>query len=170
MTSAATAAPDDQVVTYQVHEDPADPDSPVRLTFTIQLTPAQRIGNALGWRIMVVEIAEPSRNGSPEKTWRDTSQRSEAPEELWWIDHADPESPDPKEFVDLPERVGTATAVANTGAALRYSLASNADFDPATGRPIIRATYSIALESNPETPIVAGEDEPVESGGRPEGN
>lgn len=160
--AVALAAPDDRVVTFQVHEDPSDPQSPIRLTFKLELTPVVRMSNAVGWRIEAVEIAQHTSDGDPDTVWRDATP-PEYSDELWWVNHADPENPSTKEFSELPQLGGTAASVASAGANLLYSLASSAAIDPTTDRQMARATYSLALESNPETLIVEGEEEPVET-------
>ncbi len=165
MTAPAAAAPEDRVVTFQVHEDPAAPESPVRFTFKLRIEPIEQRGDTIGWRVKSVEITKHGYEGDPDSLWVDSRVLQSDSDQLWWVSHANTESPNPKEFIDLPQLVGRATPIAIADKNLFYSLTSNGAIDNSTGEREARATYSLATESNPETPIVEGAEEPVESGG-----
>lgn len=167
--SLALAALDDRVVTLQVHEDPADPQSPIRLTFTLEITAAARDGDAIGWQIKSVEVTENGRDGTIARSWSDTLDPATDPTQFWWVTHADPENPSPKEFLDVPQLQGTAAPRQNTDTPLRYALVSTGAVDSLTGEKAAFATYSLAYESSPGTPLVEGEEEPVESSGGRDG-
>ena len=96
--------PVNRVVKYQVRAIPMDSDSEVIFVLGIKIVASERDGDSIGWTITEIRLKEPS---SPVRLWIDDSPSVSG---LWWIDHADGDTPDDSEFAVTPNLTGTAEA------------------------------------------------------------
>ena len=90
-----------QVVSYSVYEDPNDPDSDLIWMIVAYLTKSDSDGNSIGWSVDKIKLFEVNAAPTPDREWIDATPTVDTPDGLWWIKHADPNSPDLAEF-DMP--------------------------------------------------------------------
>lgn len=161
----ALGLPADRIVISRLRETPSDENSPVRMTITLHISAVAQYENAIGWQVTQVDIVQPGQAGGDDAVWRDDWPSLNAPGELWWVEHSDPESPANSEFANQPEVFGTAAPVVNAPEGLVYSLAAMESSSNQFDGNVRDAAYSLALESNPEEPIEEDPEEPVETDG-----
>lgn len=106
--SAQESVPD-QIISYVLHETPADPESAVVFTVELDLTAVDFDGDWVGWEVAEARFLQPLDPGG-DTVWVEQLPFVDTLDGLWWIEHADPEAPVDAEFVLPPLLEGTAIA------------------------------------------------------------
>jgi len=123
---AMYALPADQLVRYEMHEDPNDSESEVVLFAALYLSAQSSDSEAVGWLIVDVLIIETS---GQHREWVDFSPYVGTPDGLWWVVHTHIQDPVASEFDVPPFLEGTAAGLYNTSTGLEYSV-GGASCDP----------------------------------------
>ena len=155
-TTNAGAAPPNYSVSYDLHEDPNDPESPVKFTVILDLEFASQEGETTYWEMVGAEFYQPG--DVEDRSWYDDF--AAAPQELWPVVHNDPENPLPEEFSDRPVIAGVAEALGDY-ANLNYDFESSVYTTQAPYVGAALVSYWLQVEGEPE-PEVTADDEPAE--------
>jgi len=154
--------PPDRVVTFQIRETPADPQSDVVWTVRLSITATTVHDNTVGWAIEELSLEEQDDNFSPHRQWIEEWPIVNSPDGLWRVYHGDPVNPLPSEFSELPLVGGVASTAGLGTANLGYQLEGMpSPGDPQYEGNVSKLTFSFALEGE-VGPLDDGEDEPVE--------
>lgn len=124
MARAAALAelPDPHVLTYEMHQDPQQPESPLLYRVEVLISADQTAsGNTVAWRVDEVTTSKFDAAGQVKGVWLDDTPDVVTADGLWHVTHADPRQPELEEFRNSPEIKGTAPSVTG-GAAMHYSL------------------------------------------------
>ncbi len=157
----AFGLPPDQVITYDIHDDPTDPESRVVFSVRLQLEAADSNATQVGWDITVIKFKQ--INPGPDTMWSKRDPLSG----LWWVDHADTENPVLEEFTEPPHLEGTADPLDPSDPDLDYDLQGVAAPPPVPPEepPYFVTTildFIFWLVGEPE-PEVEGDDMPVDT-------
>ncbi len=122
-----------QVVSHSVYQDPNDPESDLIWMIVAYLTESDSVGNSIGWSVDKIKLFEVNADPTPDREWVDTAPTVDTPDGLWWIEHADPNSPDLAEF-DMPPFIdGLADAQDPSDSDLDYEFEGVVYDEPAEG-------------------------------------
>jgi len=148
-----------EAVSYNLHETPDDPNSPILWTIDLRLAENQMDGGSIGWLITRLTIKAFNDHGTLLDTWIDASPDLNTPDGLWWIEHADPQAPEIAEFVEPPYLEGAAAALNPAHANLEFAFAG-LSYTPPPGGPPFETTggldYTLTLGGSTE-PEAQGE-------------
>lgn len=161
---AAEARPPDFVIQFNLHEEVGVPTSDKDFLVTMGLLKDEQDGDEIGWEVQVVTIRELDGNGATVNTWSTTSPDVDTADGLWWIEHADPDSPVNSEFLVPPLIDGTAPHVNPTEASMAFSFEGSVYVAPPGGAPFsdtASLTTLLHVAGDPD-PTKEEEDEPVE--------
>lgn len=164
---AQSTLPADRSAYFNIHTDPLDAESPVRIKTEIRLRAMTQEHNVIGWYPLWIAITQYDDQGGIVESW--THLDPTMPEDrLWYVTHAEPARPMSSEFAMPPELVGTAESDTPNGPTLDYYLlGKNPGVSPVMPYPITSVLdYSFHRSDEPE-PIDEDEDEPAET---PEGS
>ncbi|MCH8149803.1 MAG: hypothetical protein IH987_17765 [Planctomycetes bacterium] len=168
----ADARPPDYAITFNLHETIGDPTSDIEFTVTMGLMKEEQNGDDIGWQVQIVTIRELDDNGNVIDTWFKTQPNVDTSDELWWIEHADPDNPVNSEFLIPPLIYGTAGHVNTTEPSLEFEFEGDLYVAPPGGPPFddtASLTTLLQEPGNPPPPPKKNEtDEPVESDPEPE--
>ncbi len=163
--AAAQEQPPDYSLTFTLYATPGDPESDVKAVVTVDFKEMDRSGSEVQWGVLRIRFLIPAGGGEPERVWLDATQRL-SPGERFWLTHADPDNPQPGEFAELPAFEGEADAVSGTNTNLLFVFDVDAPLNPELyGGNVADTSFSLALETTPEVPIVNGDEEPAETEG-----
>ena len=107
-------------LTYQIHDDPNDPNSPIAYTIALDLASSSYTATEIGWDITHVQFIEHDPNG--DMVWEEDDPNVPTVDGLWWVEHADINDPQPNEFVGLPALTGLASTQDPNQTGLDYDL------------------------------------------------
>jgi hypothetical protein len=161
LCAAANGDPLTKTITYQLHETPSDPNSPVTFNFKFDLKEAEAEGNTIGWHAVSIELRQPDPNGAADTVWLDENPTRDTTDELWWITHADLENLTDDEFTIPPAFTGTATAADPSDADMDYEFEGTESQASVPYENTAYIDYLIVPVGGP-TPVKEGEQEPVE--------
>ena len=163
---AADARPPDYTLTFNLHETPGDPASPIDFTITMGLMKDTVNGNDIGWLVNVVTIRKVDGQGNVLTTWSKNQPFVDTEDGLWWIEHADPNAPVNSEFLVPPLISGTAPSPNPNVVSLEFEFEGAMYVAPPEGAPYDDTSSLTALlrdEGTPPPPPKKDiEDEPVE--------
>jgi hypothetical protein len=167
VAAPALADPATFDLSYRLHEDPTDPNSPVTIAIRLSLEQAASDGEAVGWEIVEARFREIGEGGQPDGTWTATLPVVSTPHGLWWVEHADAQAPQLGEFVSPPPLSGEAPADDPGAPSLLYDMEAGAYTTPPEGDPwnvttALTYTFTVAGEQKPKG---KGKDKPTEVGG-----
>lgn len=152
-SAAALDTPRLQTVRYVIHTDPGDPDSPVKMQVELLLERELASGSAIGWRVQRIELRKP--DGAGFQVWTKDQPPLGTADGLWWVAHADPETPETGEFTLPPALSGTAAAVGALDEILVYSIESVPYTPPAQGPPWpVTAALTYSFTDAAAAPVV----------------
>lgn len=155
--SLAQSLPPDQTVSYQLHADPEDPNSPVTVTTTVTLVASQESGSAVGWSISAIDIH--ALDGASQSThWAGNLVQIQAPDGLWWITHSDPNAPQLTDFAVPPLLTGTVTNESNANLTMNFELEGNTEV-PVNNTPFILTSFIRYFLLHPGNPGIIIEQE-----------
>lgn len=159
---SADELPADAVVTYEIHGDPQDPNSPVAWVVRLVLTPQARDGDTVSWRVDSVDVRENDAQGEVERAWAASSVTVQTASGWWDVAHADADQPTAADFVEPPVLEATAGPVSGTTEDLEVYLGGGTERPPASTPWSVTGTvdYEFTLAGEPQ-PEEEGEDEPV---------
>lgn len=166
----ADARPPDFTVQLNLHKTVGDPTSDNDFLITMGLMEVERDGSDIGWHVQVVTIRQLNDSGEVVETWFKTNPFVDTADDLWWIEHADPDNPVNSEFLVPPLIYGTAGHVNPTEAALEFEFEGALYVAPPGGAPFPNTASLTTLlqeEGNP-TPKKEETDEPVEAPDEPQ--
>ncbi len=151
-------------IRYQIHADPADPDSAVTHDITLSLSAVDADGDWVGYEVTAVTIARLDASGAVEAEWKEEYPVVAEPDGLWWVEHANFATLNGSDFTDPPLLVGVASAMTPEADDMVYDLVGT---EPAPGKrtspwsTTARLTYTLQVvtETDPEA---EGEEEPAE--------
>ncbi len=161
---ASATLPSNQLTTFQIHETPSDPLSPVTFTVDLNLSAVENVGNDVSWRVTSISLTQAGVNGSPDTVWTESLPVVTTTDGLWWVTHIDPLLPENSEFSLPPYLSGTATCTDSTVDDLNYYLEGWTYQPPSQGAPY-PVTASLDYQMMLVSSSVAEEeatDEPVE--------
>jgi len=168
VVSAASAQippqPVSQTVVYRIHDDPNDPESAIVFTVMLLLELEAADGDSIGWEITKIQFRQPGQNGGADTIWIKPHPDVPTADGLWWVEHADRDNPQLKEFDEPPHLVGTAASQDPSGTDLEYGFEGVSYAPPPGGAPwdpTAALDYDFALVGAP-APLEGGTDEPVE--------
>ncbi len=156
--------PPDQVVLYNIYEDPANPQKS-RAVFTVRLELAavKSVGRAVGWEITEVRLRHPGETSETGTIWVESFPAIESPDGLWWSRHRNPKAPHLSEFTLPPRLTGVAHSQTPDEADLAYVLEGVRPVGPLRRSPFqitaILDYYFIKVGSS--EPEAEGDDEPT---------
>ncbi len=122
-----------QVVSHSVYQDPDDPESDLIWMIVTFLTESDSDGDSIGWSVNKIKLFEINAYPTPDREWVDTTPTVDTPDGLWWIEHADPNSPDLAEFDTPPFIDGLADAQDPNDCDLDYEFEGVVYHEPAEG-------------------------------------
>lgn len=168
----ADARPPDFTLQFNFHETSGVLGSDIDFQLTIGLMKQEQDGDDIGWHVQVVTIRELIANGDVVATWFKTNPFVDTADELWWIEHDDPNNPVNSEFLIPPLIYGTAGHVNPTEAALEFDIEGAVYVAPPEGAPFENTASLTTLlqeEGDPAPPPKKKErEEPVETDPEPE--
>ena len=135
-----------------------DPTSAIDFTLTMALMIEEQDGDNIGWDVMSLTIREWDANGTVLNTWYTTEPLVDTPDQLWWIEHANPAAPVNSEFLVPPRIADTAPHVNPTEASLEFDIEGNIYVPPPSGAPF-ETTGSLdtfLVVAPPECPPCSG--------------
>lgn len=163
VANAGADVPLTKEVFYKIHEDPADPNSPIIFTVGLLLEEADTDGDAIGWKITEMLFRQPVAGMNGDRLWSVTDPTVSTADGLWWVEH-------PSANIELadfdlpPELDGVATAEDPNDVDLNYSLAG-APYSPPPGGAPWDPTAALEFEFTEDgesTPLLAtGSGDPV---------
>ena len=158
----AMALPSDQTITFNIRVDPQDDQSAIKFSVALNAHPVLQIANTstIGWAITQIEIRQ-KHSGSSDSVWRETW--SIDTDNLWYVTHANANSPVASEFTDTPALSGTAAVISNATDDLDFSFDGNPSQSTMFSGNVSDTTYSFIVHT-PQEPIDDGSDEPEEVG------
>lgn len=160
--ASAQALPSDRSVYFNIHTDPLDAQSPVRIRTEIRLSAVTQEDNVIGWYPLWIAINQYGDLGEIIDSW--THFDPTMPDgRLWYVSHAHPERPATAEFATPPEFSGTAESDTPNGPTLEYYLLGKNPSTPPVEPYAITSVldYSFQRSDAPE-PIDEDEDEPAD--------
>ncbi len=162
--TALAGLPADRVAEYYIRETPTDPQSDIVFIVALELTAVSQDGDEIAWKTTQMTRTEPGYGGARDIVWVDEDAEPDTPDAFWWVEHADPETPQDAEFDQPPAFLGTAAAVEPTDGDLDYDFAG--EFCDTACKQLFSGevgalTYTFRLVSE-EEPEAEGDDEPVE--------
>ena len=162
--TAAFADPPPTTVQIDYRLDPNDSQSAVLFSVSLHLSPASINGNEVGWEITASEFYQPGTD----REWTTASLSViGARTGLWWITHADPNSPVASEFTSIPHLSGMADCTEPQEPDLFFEMAQGTtDLEPEEypfGSKTGFSDHSFLVDGETE-PDEEGEDEPVDVG------
>ncbi|MCB9855178.1 MAG: hypothetical protein H6818_05775 [Phycisphaerales bacterium] len=138
-----------QVVSYNIRENPADPQSNVIFRVTFELTKADQVSGSIGWEISSAYFEQPLPTGG-DNVWKTDSPTVDTPDGLWWVQHELPGNPKLSEFDAPPPVSGQANTFdpqfSNT--LIFYFAGLGGTHDVNTAR--IRYSFKMDDEEDPE--------------------
>ena len=165
---AADARPPDYTIGFNLHKTIGDPGSPIDFTITMGLMKDTVDGNDIGWFVNVVTIRKVDGQGNVLTTWSKNQPFVDTEDELWWIEHADPNAPTNSEFLVPPLISGTAPSPNPGVASLEFEFEGAIYVATPEGAPFSDTALLTTLlqeenDPNPEK----DEEEPVEMPDQP---
>jgi hypothetical protein len=160
---AEASPPDTQVVEYLIREVPDHPDSPVVFGAKVTLKSVDTNGTQVAWEATELVLMEIDSEGEATSVWVDASPSFAVWQGRWWVEHADPETPELSEFSMPPFIEGAATAEGGSGTALDYTFVGETceSCRGMFGGNVAALNYEFILVGE-EIPLEAGEVEPVQ--------
>lgn len=160
------ARPPDYTIQFNLHETAGAPTSANDFLITLGLMIESQDGNSIGWDVIMVTIRKLDENGDVVNTWFKNTPFVDTTDGLWWIEHADPQSPANGEFLIPPRIVDTAPSANPTEPSLVFDIEGALYVAPPDGAPFADTgllTTWLQEEGNPPPPPNKDEtDEPVE--------
>ena len=149
----ASALPPPQAVSFEIHQTPGDPNSPLRFTMTLHATAVSAKDNSVGWLITAANFAEPGNSG---RAWVALAPTIGTSDNLWWVQHGDVIAPVAADFQNVPAMQGVALPMVHTLEPLTYSFAATASGSGnALGEYLFRTALTlIARTGDDDQPIV----------------
>ncbi len=138
-----------QVVSHSVYQDPNDPESDLIWMIVTYLTESDSDGDSIGWSVDEIKFFEINADPTPDREWVDPAPSVDTPDGLWWIEHADSNSPDLAEF-DMPPFVdGVADAQDPSDSDLDYEFEGAVYSEPTEGSQFtLTAALNMSLIEN----------------------
>src|SRR6266852_2207011 len=85
-SSGAMALPLPQRVSFQVHETPGDPTTPLQFTLSLSVTATDQKGESIAWQVTQAHFVEAGANG---RDWSVSNPTIGTEDNLWWVEHSD---------------------------------------------------------------------------------
>ena len=153
-TGAAHALPGSMSITYTTFVNNQSNHRSPFFVYTFDVTPVQQDGDAIAWQITNMNILSvPS-----ELSWSSVPT-VDTGDGLWWVTHADPNSPQAAEFV-LPHIYGTGVEDNEAASDVNYDLTGSLSGGTT---PQILLTRTV-IYSDTDEPIDEGDDDAVQAG------
>ena len=162
--TVAMALPDDYIVTYDIYDDPSDPNRQV--VFSIELSLTAVSGNScqsgscgnVKWEVESIEFRQPQSGG--DRVWVEGSPVLDTFDGYWWVYHDDRDAPDVSEFDMPPYAEGTATAQDPQDVDLYYWFEGKQYNDPPPFEDTVGLVFQMAEEPTKEPVADCPPDEP----------
>jgi hypothetical protein len=158
--------PERFVVEYRIHKTPGDPESGVKFIVTLDLHSVSKDGSTVAWEIVEIEFRDPGEGGAGDTVWSVYAPASsELPDDLWWVEHDDPDDPQASEFADVPALWGTAEPETPGAADLDYEFEGDYfEAEPPANPPYSQTGLLTAylIRKGADDPDAEVDDEPVE--------
>ena len=161
LMAQTTPIPLAYTVKYWTHADPNDPNSPVQFEIRLKLKNMDSDGDAIGWDVTELRVREYDPNGVLSRSWTDADPNVPTSDGLWWVSHADPNTPVDSEFTVPPHLIGTATANDTGYADLEYDI-EGVESTPSPLYEVSANINYVFVEADEEEPTGSGSDEPTE--------
>lgn len=165
---ARAVLPPDRVAEFVLHVDPEDPESAVEFVVGMRLKAADSDGDYIGWEVEEIRIKRFDSEGTKTDEWSEPLPSLDTTDGLWWILHADPGGPSPKDFVLPPPLEGVATPGPGGTKTLAYVLEGKPYTPPPGGVPY-STTAALGVKFTLQGDTVPIEDEPEEPADVPDG-
>lgn len=149
-------------LTYSIHDNPSDPETPVVFIVELDLRAADADGDDVGWEVKQARFKKLDGQ-QVVKEWFINWPTFDTTDGLWWISHDDAVNPKLAEFGIPPLLAGTAQRKNASGPGLEYEMEGEA-YTPPQGGPPYPMTSSLTYifqEVGGSTPEESGEEEPV---------
>src|SRR5262249_5638514 len=142
----AMAMPSDQTITFNIRVDPQDSESAIKFGVALTAHPVLQLTgtNTIGWSVTQIEIRQ-KHSGSSDSVWRETW--SIDTENLWYVTHANANSPVASEFTDTPALSGTAAVISNATDDLDFSFDGNSSQSTMFSGNVSDTTYSFVTHT-----------------------
>ncbi len=158
----AKAEPTPNFVVNYVIRDSLDPETGDKFIVSLELEEIEYDANAIAWVIAKASFIEIHPDGT-ETTWRIDYPDTDLPNNLWWVEHENPENPNVSEFAAVPQLIGTATPISPDNDFLQYEFRGDG-LTTIPSKPTLLAakmTFKFKKQEDP-IPLEEEEDEPVE--------
>ncbi len=165
-TVTSHALPADRSVSYRIYQDPNNPSAGALFTVILELTADSANGSSVGWEVQEARITQHANGGNPARKWSQAAPTVGTADGLWWVTHADPQSPLVSEFTMPPSISGVADSDDPQQPDLEYAIAGRVYTPPPTGSHflITAALDYVFAEAGSSEPEDEGEEEPGEVG------
>lgn len=165
LAAPAFGLPPDETITYEIHEDPQDPESRVIFVVKLALEAEDSDSSSVGWRIAMAKFRKVEQG--PDTDWIIEDPYVPTADGLWWVEHADIDAPALDEFTEPPHLSGTADPMDPSDPDLDYDLqgVSYVPPEPPEEPPYFVTTildYIFWMVGEPE-PEVEGDEEPADT-------
>ncbi len=161
VAQAQSELPRNRTIFFNIHTDPANPESPVLVSIQVSLEAREREGNVVGWYPLWVAITQFGPQGEVVESW--THFDPLLLDGLWYVAHENPLEPASEEFTNPPELSGVAESDTPNGPTLEYFVAGNAPVTPPISPYPITSILDYSFQrSDDPAPIDEDEDEPVD--------
>lgn len=150
-------------IVYRIHQTPGDPQTPVVFTITATLERISTVGSQVAWHAGVLQFRKKGTGGAPDKIWEAYDVPADTTDDLWWVTHANTNTPVASEFKLPPRYLGTAEPIAQSTYDLDFDFRGRTYTPPQGGAPYtITAGMNYELDTAIGPEIPPGTDEPVE--------
>ena len=148
------------VVNYVIR-DSLDPKTDDKFVVSLELEEIDYDGNTTAWAIARATFREIHPDGT-ETTWRIDYPDTDLPNDLWWVEHENPEIPNVSEFAAVPNLIGTATPTSPDNDYLQYEFRGDGLTTIPSKPTLLAAKMSFKFKKQEDLlPIEEEEDEPV---------
>lgn len=130
----AYGLPADRVVTIGIRSNPDNPTSPVHYEAALSLSAVAQDGNWIGWEVVNLTFREKATLGT-DTVWSIDYPLVDTQDELWWVEHADPNQPVRTDFKELAPITGVALPVTPGMKNLDFSIEGVPYTPPPEGAP-----------------------------------
>lgn len=156
--------PPDETVVLIIREDPEEPESSPKFSIKLSLKAQSMVGQSVGWAINRATIRR-FVDEVPDAEWQDTGAVVLTSDGLWWVEHANPQTPDLSEFANPPHIVGNADAKTGNVNDLDYDIEGVLYTPPPEGPPyaVTIGLNHYFIQQGGLTAEDTGIDEPVEA-------
>lgn len=160
---AATTVDTVVKVVYRIHQTPTDPQTPLVFTVAMWLEKQSSVGNQVAWHAVQIEFRKKGTGGAPDKVWDAYDVPADTTDDLWWVTHANTNTPLASEFKLPPRYFGTAEPVAQTSEDLDFDFRGRTYTPPQGGAPYaVTAGMNYDFDTAVGPQIPPETDEPVE--------